>query len=321
MLSFAVLLSLLAAGCSRREATPAAATDALSRSTSGPHHIKTVFVILMENSNWEDQHDGQQFIHGNAAAPYLNSLLATASSCTNYFDNPEGVHPSEPNYIWLEAGSTLGIAGDDDPSPSRVLGTADHLTAYMTKAGIPWKAYVEDIDGLTCPLATRGQYAPKHVPFVFFSDIVGNPPDIRSRSCIEHVRPYRELAQNLESNRVAAYNFITPNQCDDMHSACGGDPVAQGDSWLAREVPALLRSKAYLDGGAIFITWDESVGGEHPIGLIVLSPFAKGRGYATNRKYYHSSLLATVEDIFGLSPLLGDAANRADLRDLFATFP
>jgi hypothetical protein len=120
---------------------------------------------------------------------------------------------------------------------------------------------------------------------------------------------------------VAAYNFITPNQCDDMHSACGGDPVAQGDSWLAREVPALLRSKAYLDGGAIFITWDESVGGEHPIGLIVLSPFAKGRGYATNRKYYHSSLLATVEDIFGLSPLLGDAANRADLRDLFATFP
>ncbi len=321
VLSLTVCVSLPTAGCDRHGGTPGASTASLRRSTDGPHQIKTVFVILMENSNWEDQNDGQQFIHGNPSGPYINGLLPRASYCTNYYDNPAGVHPSEPNYIWLEAGSTLGIAGDADPSPSRVLTTADHLTAYMTKAGISWKAYAEDIDGLACPLATRGQYAPKHVPFVFFSDVVGNPPDTHSRSCIEHVRPYGELAGDLESNRVAAYNFITPNQCSDMHTPCVGDPVAQGDSWLARELPTVLRSRAYLDGGAVFITWDESVGGEHPIGMIVLSPWAKGGGYANNRKYYHSSLVATVEEIFGLSPLLGDAANRADLSDLFASFP
>jgi hypothetical protein len=191
----------------------------------------------------------------------------------------------------------------------------------MTKTGVSWKAYAEDIDGLACPLSSRGEYAPKHVPFLFFSDIVGNPPDRHSRACIEHVRPYGELASDLESDRVAAYNFITPNLCHDMHSACVGDPAAQGDAWLAHELPTLLRSKAYAAGGAIFITWDESVGGEHPIGMIVLSPFAKGGGYANNRKYYHSSLVATVEAVFGLSPLLGDAASRADLRDLFAAFP
>ena len=321
--SLAIALSLVATGCDRRQATPdpVRASADVQRSTAAPHRIKTVFVILMENSNWEDQHDGQQFIHGNPACPYINGLLPRASYCTNYYDTPIAVHPSEPNYIWLEAGSSLGIVGDADPSPLRVLGTPDHLTAYMTKTGVSWKAYAEDIDGLTCPLTTHGQYAPKHVPFVFFGDIVGNPPDIHSRPCIDHVRPYTELASDLESNRVANYNFITPNLCHDMHTPCVGDPATQGDAWLAQELPNLLRSKSYEDGGAVFITWDESVGGEHPIGMIVLSRFAKGGGYASNRKYYHSSFVATVEAVFGLSPLLGDAANRADLRDLFSAFP
>jgi hypothetical protein len=316
-------MALHSTACDRHETTPDSvrAPAEVQRSTAGTHRIKTVFVILMENSNWEDQHDGQQFIHSNPACPFINGLLSQASYCTNYFDTPEAVHPSEPNYIWLEAGSALGIVGDADPSPLRVLTTPDHLTGYMMKTGVAWKAYVEGIDGLTCPLTTRGAYAPKHVPFVFFSDVVGNPPDSRSRPCIEHVRPYGELASDLESDHVGAYNFITPNLCHDMHTPCEGDPAAQGDSWLAHELPAILRSRAYRDGGAVFLTWDESVGGEHPIGMVVLSPFAKGGGYANNRKYYHSSLVGTVEAVFGLSPLIRDAANRADLRDLFAAFP
>jgi len=37
--------------------------------------------------------------------------------------------------------------------------------------------------------------------------------------------------------------------------------------------------------------------------------------------YTHSSTLRTLEEIFGVTPLLGDAANATDLGDLFATFP
>jgi hypothetical protein len=32
-------------------------------------------------------------------------------------------------------------------------------------------------------------------------------------------------------------------------------------------------------------------------------------------------MLRTLEEIFGVSPYLGDAANATDLRDLFRTFP
>jgi hypothetical protein len=71
----------------------------------------------------------------------------------------------------------------------------------------------------------------------------------------------------------------------------------------------------------LFITWDESEGGEFPIGMIVLSPSAKGHGYHNAITYFHSSLLRTIEEIFNVGPLLRDAANRPDLSDLFNSFP
>jgi hypothetical protein len=82
----------------------------------------------------------------------------------------------------------------------------------------------------------------------------------------------------------------------------------------------ILQSSAYQDGGVLFITWDEGAP-NGPIGMIVLSPYAKGKGYSNSIFYTHSSTLRTLEEIFGVTPLLGDAANATDLRDLFKTFP
>jgi hypothetical protein len=55
--------------------------------------------------------------------------------------------------------------------------------------------------------------------------------------------------------------------------------------------------------------------------MIVLSPDAKGSGYATSIHYTHSSTLRTLEEIYGVSPMEGDAATATDLADLFRTFP
>jgi hypothetical protein len=55
--------------------------------------------------------------------------------------------------------------------------------------------------------------------------------------------------------------------------------------------------------------------------MIVLSPFAKGKGYENFIYYDHGSTLRTFEEIFGVTPLLNDAAVQTDLRDLFAVFP
>jgi hypothetical protein len=48
---------------------------------------------------------------------------------------------------------------------------------------------------------------------------------------------------------------------------------------------------------------------------------AKGHAYANTIHYTHSSTLRTLEEIFGVTPLLGGAAHTTDLRNLFTTFP
>ncbi len=269
--------------------------------------VQTVFVILMENQNWSD-------IAGNPSAPYINgTLLPMAAHCEQYYNAPY-MHPSLPNYLWLEAGTNFGVL-DDSPPDTNHQNTTNHLAALLRSAGISWKTYQEDISGTYVPLANTNNYAVRHNPFVYFDDITGrNNPEFAYG--IAHIRPYEELAGDLMNNTVARYNFITPNKCDDMHD-CG---IQKGDSWLAAEVPKILASPAYKNGGALFITWDEATGGDGPIGMIVLSPLARGGGYSNNITYTHSSTLRTIQEIFGVTPLLGDAANATDLSDLFSQY-
>jgi hypothetical protein len=276
--------------------------------------IQTVFVILMENRNWSS-------IAGSASAPYINNtLLPQASRALNY-QNPPGIHPSLPNYLWLEAGTNFGILNDSPPSTNHQ-STTQHLVALLQSSGISWRSYQENISGSNCPLSASGLYAPKHNPMVYFDDVT-NTNNASSANCVSHVRPFTQLATDLQNNSAARYNFITPNLCNDMHGAtgCPADLIAAGDTWLSQTVPVILNSAAYRNGGALFITWDESEGGDLPIGMIVLSPKAKGNGYSNSIAYTHSSTLRTMQEIFAVQPFLGGAASATDLSDLFTSFP
>ena len=277
-------------------------------------HIKTVFIILMENKNWAQ-------IAGSSSAPYINNTLLPMASHAELYFNPPLVHRSLPNYLWLEAGVNFGIFNDDPPSANHQ-STTSHLVTLLQKSGISWKTYQENIGGADCPLVSNGLYAVKHNPFVYFDDVTdnGNPA---SANCISHVRPFSELATDLANNTVAQYNFITPNECNDMHDSCAplNDPIRQGDTWLSQNLPAILDSAAYRSGGAVFVTWDEGAASDGPIGMIVVSPFAKGNGYRNFIRYTHGSTLRTFQEIFGVTPFLRDAAIETDLSDLFAVFP
>ncbi len=294
---------------------PLTETSAPTATENPGNTIKTVWIIVLENHNWSQ-------IYKNSSAPYINNtLLPQASYATQYF-NPPNLHPSEPNYLWLEAGTAFGIKADGVPAEDHQA-TTQHLVTLLNNAGISWKAYEEGVSGNDCPLVEQGFYVPRHNPMVFFDDVTNNN-DPQSAYCIAHIRPFSELKSDLQDGIVSRYNFITPNLCDNMHNQSGcneSDPVKAGDTWLSQQIPMILNSQAYTDGGAIFITWDESQNGDHPIGMIVLSPAAKGGGYSNSIHYTHSSTLRTFEEIFGVEPLLGDAANATDLSDLFRSFP
>jgi phosphatidylinositol-3-phosphatase len=273
---------------------------------------KHVFLIMMENHNWSD-------IKNNPSAPYINNTLLPMASYAEQYYNPPGIHPSEPNYLWLEAGTNFDVNNDFDPVFNHQ-STTQHLVTLLNNAGISWKSYQEDISGTDCPLTGSGSYAPKHNPMVYFDDVT-NTNDPKSSYCISHIRPFTELATDLQQNTEPNYSFITPNLCNDMHNSCSplNDPVKQGDTWLSQNLPTILNSQAYKNGGYVFITWDEGEGGDGPIGMIVLSNNARGGGYSNTIHYTHSSTLRTIEEIFGVTPLLGDAANATNLSDLFRT--
>jgi len=274
----------------------------------GHTNVQTVFLILMENVTWSE-------IKGSTNAPYINNTLLPISSwCDNFFTAP-GTVGSLPQYLWLEAGTNFGITDSADPTAHHI-GSTNHLVIRLQSAGISWKGYMENISGSNCPTSSSGLYAAYHNPFVYFDDIYTN-----AAACSNHVRPYAELRADLTNNTVSRYNFITPNLCSDMHNSSGcatPSRVRNGDNWLASEIPAIMASSAYSNNGAIIITWDEGTGGvAGPFGTLVISPLAKGGGYRNTNRFDHASTLRTVQEIFGVGPLLYAAATAQNLGDLF----
>jgi phospholipase C len=255
----------------------------------------TVFTIVMEN------HSRSQ-IFGNKDAPYINALAAQGAVANGYHDSY--VHPSEANYLWMVAGENFDVLDDDDPS-AHSLPSTSHIADQLEKAGLSWKSYQESM-GAPCGLVSQGRYAAKHDPFVFFSDINGwdGSQFQPSQRCIDHVVDYSQLDKDIAANAVPKYAFITPNLDNDMHDGT----IAEGDAWLAHEVPKIMATDAYKNGGVIYLLWDE--GGGSPAAddppFITLSPYARA-GMQSTTDFDTSSYLKTVEKITGVAALPCDA--------------
>lgn len=258
---------------------------AFGYSSASAEEIKKVFVIAMENHNWTQPANkftgGIQQIFQNPAAPFINSLVdgtavavidgravniseqvAFATNYHNVLATPSGnnphIHPSEPNYLWSEAGTNFGILNDNDPfaavNPSNQ-NTTQHLVTLLTQAGMTWRSYQEDIDlqtvagqlvnvplprdQWTVPLSSfsgvfapgsfnqfngsnQFNYAAKHNPQVFFTDTNGGKDPSTNNPLRLQYAPLQQLFTDLQNDTVADYNFITPDQFNDQHTTLNG---------------------------------------------------------------------------------------------------
>ncbi len=326
--------------------------------------VGTVFVIALENHNFTQPTptSSPEQLLGNPAAPFLNSLItpgnpnaAQTSYATNYINAATGDHPSEPNYVWAEAGTNFNkdtgftINNDNDPTVANknIFTTTPHLTGQMNAAGVTWKNYQEDYQILNNTTPTGGiptvsksgtsttvtnpyygtnqyNYAAKHNPMAFFTDTatqnVATFDTLRSDIAADTV----SVSNPTATNNFGKYNWITPNQFNDMHSGlstnftyngttftAGSDQeaVAQGDNFLATVIPQIMVTQAYKNDGAIVIWDDESEGGDSTsftIPEIVISPLAKGNAFASNVELNHSSDIKTMEEIFQLGSTLNN---------------
>jgi phosphatidylinositol-3-phosphatase len=236
----------------------------------GVQHVGNVFVIMLENHNFTQPTplSSPQQILGNVAAPYINSLItpgnpnaAQVSYSTAYFNAGIGVHPSEPNYVWAEAGSDFGFHSDADPNPisgntfyydspeliSQLNGSSGgsvmslvfwhrnqtpHLTRQLNEAGIPWKNYQEDVQLSLSPTnsasGTNGPVNAFNGSTQYNYAVKHNPAGLFGDTALENVYPLAQLFLDLSNNAAGRFNWITPDQYNEAHSSLNGGFTYQG---------------------------------------------------------------------------------------------
>jgi phospholipase C len=282
----------------------AAATGPCGTLATAPTYTHVIW-ILMENHSYGD------IIGNTSQAPYINSLATECGLATNYHNLS---HPSLPNYV----GMTSGLAVKqlkvfvNDCSPSKRCSTP---APSIFGQGETWKAYEESMP-TNCGPSNSGEYAVRHNPPPYYTTLTG---------CATNDVPFPQLATDLANNTLPAFSFVTPNLISDMHDGT----IAQGDAWLASNLPTILNSSEYTSGStAVFITWDEGAGGKGgedcstnttdtscQVATIVISPSTPA-GATSATLFNHYSLLGTTEGLLGL-PALGQASSSSTMTAAF----
>ena len=234
--------------------------------------VKRIFVIMLENHS-------QSTVIGDANAPFISSLASTYGEATNYY----GVtHPSQPNYVAAITGQ-LDINRMNDNAANHYDWT--NLVDQLESHGRTWGAYMDTLpyagytgaiypDATAFPPSGAALYTNKHNPFVLMDDIRNDP------ARLAHIKPYTDLASDLNSSHAPDFVWISPNQCNDMHGGvystvpghaetpCPyGSTVddandsalkAKADRFVAGAVDTIRSSKAWSGNSVIMILTDEA---------------------------------------------------------------
>jgi phosphatidylinositol-3-phosphatase len=244
-------------------------------------NLAHIVVIVFENKE-------ERQVIGSSAAPTFTAMARSYVQLTRY---TAVTHPSLPNYLALVSGSTYGIRSNC----TACVVSAPSLADTIEQAGRSWRTYAEGLPRPGYTGARAGRYAKKHVPFLYFRDVVSSP--VRRKQIV----PLPQLAADLESGSLPDFALVVPDLCHSMHDC----PVRTGDRWLRTILPPLLQ----LPDTVVFVTFDEGAlrpGGNHVAALALGSAVRPATRNAQRTGHY--GLLRTIEAAWGL-PLLGHSAS------------
>jgi acid phosphatase len=217
-------------------------------------------------------------VAGQPSAPYLNALIGRAAM---FVDAHAVAHPSQPNYLALFSGSAQGVT--DDRCPVRLRGSPN-LGRQLLDAGLTFTGYSEDLPSVGYTGCGTGGYAAKHNPWVDFDNV---PTSAN--------QPYAAWPDDFA--RLPTVAFVVPNLCHDMHDCA----VATGDAWARTHLDPYLRW-ADTHNSLLIVTFDENDDSPGNQILTLIAGAGVRPGTRTGR-IDHYTVLRTVEDLYGLSPI------------------
>ena len=230
-----------------------------------------------------------------------------------------------------------GTIADDDQEQGAGCVYSVHtatLANQLEQQGLTWRAYIEDqarggpgvATGCRHPTAGAADpwraarpndaYATARNPFVYFHAITD------SDDCAKNVADLGALDADLakKADDVPSLSYIAPSLCHDGSAVpCAlGAPAgpATADAFLSTIVPKIQASKAYEES-LIVITFERASAVAAPtaapapaappepggrVGALLLSPFV-AKGETVDDRYDTYSLLAMIQDVFGLDRL------------------
>ena len=320
------------------------ATAQVPKGLEGIPHFDHVVVLTEENEDasatFGDASPATYLKSLRKKGVFLPNYFGTGhASLDNYIAMVSG----QPPYP-ATMGDCGGLSLWECVQPQGLQSQGRNLADQLEDAHLGWRSYQ---DGTSTPCfhapysptspqpdsyqgnSTTGakNYADRHNPFLYFPDVIGD-----QARCNAHQRPFTDLAKNLRADTLPAFSFITPDTCNDGHDdPCAGQKIGgltTVDLFLRKNLPSLL---SYLakHNGLLVINFDEGftpspaavaasptdylcstcaghgVGGR--TGAILISPRLK-QGAVVTTGYDHYSLLRTIEDSFGISEHLNQAA-------------
>ncbi len=252
----------------------------LRAGTTEPRFQKVIYIVL-ENKDYRD-------VLKNT---YFKNWAAQGASFTKFFAQ---THPSQPNYIAMIAGDTLGVN-----SNSNVTLNEKHLGDLLEEKHFNWRVYAEDFPRPCYLDATSGAYARRHVPFLSFKNVQQN-----SQRCAR-IMNFSNMEKDWKDGKLAEFNMVIPNNKSNGHDT----NIAASAAWIHNKFNSFLKNPQLMKDTLVIITYDEgSYTLKNQIYTVLLGP-SINPGSTNTDKHTHYSLLRMIEDEWGLNSLgRGDQA-------------
>ncbi len=259
--------------------------------------------------------------------PVLNALAQEFVVCDRWHASMPG--PTWPNRMFVHAASSSGL----DHSP-----TTPEILQWETIAGFSFQNGTI-YDRLMAKGVTRRLYAGDEFPMIAALKGIG----------LGDIRPFHYFANDLQGSYPYSYTFIEPSYNPTGDYKCSTsqhplDDVTRGEALIKCTYEAIRNSPLWPDS-LLIITWDEhggfydhvapgaavAPGDPSPhssfgftfqqygarVPAVIISPRIPGN-LIDHRTYCHSSILATLEKLFGLPPMTHRDAAANELSSLLS---